>query len=387
MNGGRAAPPSVPGLEVVRLLGRGQMADVHLAREPELGRLVALKVLRPDASSADPAARARFEREARALAALSHPNVVQVHRYGHTDDGRPYLVMQYVKGRSVADRLEAGGPLPAAEARQVLTAVAEALEAAHRHGIVHRDVRPANVLLEEETGRVLLTDFGIAREIASGEGDPRRLTATGQVIGDPRFRSPEELRGEELTEQVDVYGLAVLGYELLTGRGPYGDASGPALAVAHLEGEPADLAVEHGVEPPLARLLLRCLAKNPASRPTTRDVVRALRGEDSAASEGPWQALTRRLFGRRRIPYFVALVGGAGIGLVDLVEMLQDNGWLPDGAFSVTLVSVLFAVPAAIVIAWFHGERGRQRVPALEIWILAALAVGWAAAVAAVLLG
>ncbi|MBW3534477.1 MAG: serine/threonine protein kinase, partial [Gemmatimonadetes bacterium] len=236
MDGGRAAPPSVPGLEVIRLLGRGQMADVHLAREPDLGRLVALKVLRPDASSADPAARARFEREARALASLSHPNVVQVHRFGHTEDGRPFLVMQYVKGRSVAERLDAGGPLRPEEAREVLTAVAEALESAHQHGIIHRDVRPANVLLEEETGHVLLTDFGIAREMASGEGDPRRLTATGQVVGDPRFRSPEELRGEELTEQVDVYGLGVLGYELLTGRGPYGDASGPTLAVAHLEG-------------------------------------------------------------------------------------------------------------------------------------------------------
>lgn len=387
MDGGRAAPPSVPGLEVIRLLGRGQMADVHLAREPDLGRLVALKVLRADAPSADPAARPRFEREARALAALSHPNVVQVHRFGHTDDGRPFLVMQYVKGRSVAERLEAGGPLTPHEARDVLTAVAEALECAHQHGIIHRDVRPANVLLEEETGHVLLTDFGIARELASGEGDPRRLTATGQVVGDPRFRSPEELRGEELTEQADVYGLGVLGYELLTGQGPYGEASGPMLAVAHLEGEPADLAVEHGVDAPLARLLLRCLAKAPSRRPTTRDVAMALRGEDSRAAEGPWQALTRRIFGRRRIPYFVVLVGGAGLTLIEVVPTLQDAGWLPPAALPVTLVSVLFAVPASIVVAWFHGERGRQRVPALEIWILAGLAAGWATAVAAVLIG
>ena len=386
MDPGRVAAPTVPDLDVVRLLGRGQMADVHLAREPELGRLVALKVLRADASNADPAARERFEREARAVAGLSHPNIVQVHRYGHTGDGRPYLVMQYVKGRSVADRLEAGGPLPAAQARAVLTAVAEALEAAHHHGIVHRDVRPANVLLEEETGRVFLTDFGIARQLATGEGDPRRLTATGQVVGDPRFRSPEELRGEALTEQADVYGLGVLGYELLTGRGPYGEATGPALAVAHLEGEPVDLAVERGVEPPLARLLVRCLAKSPAGRPTTRDVVRALRGEASSAAEGPWQALTRRVFGQRRIPYFVALAVGLGGGLLQTVDMLEAQGWLPPAAFSLALVSVVFAVPAAAVLAWFHGERGRQRVPALEIWLLVALVAGWVAAVVAVLL-
>ncbi|MBW3535908.1 MAG: hypothetical protein KY453_11955, partial [Gemmatimonadetes bacterium] len=110
-------------------------------------------------------------------------------------------------------------------------------------------------------------------------------------------------------------------------------------------------------------------------------------GEETAATDGPWQALTRRVFGRRRIPYFVAIVGGAGLTLIEVVPTLQEAGWLPPAALPVTLVSVLFAVPASIVVAWFHGERGRQRVPAVEIWILAGLAVGWAVSLAAVLIG
>ena len=387
MDPGRVAAPTVPALEVIRLLGRGQMADVHLAREPELGRLVALKVLRADASNADPAARERFEREARAVAGLSHPNVVQVYRYGHTDDGRPYLVMQYVKGRSVADRLEAGGPLPADEARAVLNAVAEALEAAHHRGIVHRDVRPANVLLEEETGRVLLTDFGIARQLATGEGDPRRLTATGQVVGDPRFRSPEELRGEELSEQADVYGLGVLGYELLTGRGPYGDASGPALAVAHLEGRPRDLAREEDVEPDLADLLYRCLAKDPAARPTTSDLVRRLREEPDGGDPGAvGRRLVRRVFGRRRIPQFIAAGGILGLGLLSFISELVEQGLLPGFSYPLGLIFVGYGLAATFVVAWFHGARGRQAVSIRERVLLAAIAVAWVITSAAYLL-
>ncbi len=373
--------PSVPGLEVIRLLGRGTMADVHLAREPELGRLVALKVLRPDAVSADPAARARFEREARALASLSHPNVVQVHRFGHASDGRPWLVMQYVKGRSLAERLDAGGPLPPAEAREVLSSVAAALAAAHRHGIVHRDVRPANVLLEEDTGRVLLTDFGIARPLASARFRAPRLTATGQVVGDPSYRTPEALRGEELTEQADVYGLGVLGYEALSGRGPYGDARGARLAIAHMKDDPLDLAVEGGVEPDLARLLLRCLAKEPSRRPTTSDVARAL--DEGGEAEGHPIA---RLFGRRRIPWFVLLAGTASGVALELASQFVDVGWLPPVGYTLTVVLVAFGLPATLVVAWFHGERGRQRVPALEVWILAGLLVAWAAVTAAVVL-
>src|SRR5688500_12718957 len=155
-----------------------------MVRRPELGM--------------DGAPRRRFEREARSAASLTHPNVVSVHRLGRLADGTPYLVMTYVNGRTLADRLKAEGLMPEPEARSLLTQMASALAAAHKKGIVHRDVRPANVLVEEETGRFLLSDFGIAG-LLEGEGSEQRLTRTGQIIGEPRYASPEQLRGEKVT--------------------------------------------------------------------------------------------------------------------------------------------------------------------------------------------
>ncbi len=265
-----------PGLELVRLLGRGVAASVYLAREPALRRLVAVKLLLPELGD-DPKARLRFEREAQSAARIAHPNVVPLYRVGVLSDDLPYIVMQYVKGRSLADRLLAEGPLDPGVVRRILVDVASALDAAHRQKIVHRDVKPGNVLLEEETGRVLLTDFGIAAPLATGEFSPSRLTTRDRVLGDARYRSPEQLTGEEVTELADIYGLGLLGFELLTGEGPYEASTPTEWLAAHLHAgprRPSDLRPE--VDPDLEDLLLRCLSKVPEHRPGAADVVRQL---------------------------------------------------------------------------------------------------------------
>ena len=289
--GERLTRELAPDLQVVRLLGAGSMALVYLAREPALKRLVAVKVLSRHRSR-DPKSRLRFEREAQSAARISHPNVVTVFRVGSLDDETPYLVMEYVKGRTMAQRLVASGQLSLDEAYAIVAQIGSALAAAHAKGIVHRDVKPGNVLFEEETGRVLLSDFGIVAILTTGEDDAARITTTGHVIGDLSYTSPELLLDEEVTERSDVYGLAILAYELLTGVGPYGDLSAREAAVAHIRSEPnhvRDLRPE--VDASIDALLASCLAKTPEHRPTARDVADRLQSFGRPVGwAGRWQA-------------------------------------------------------------------------------------------------
>ena len=254
--------------EIKQKLGRGSMATVYLAREKALGRLVAVKVLLAGRAG-DETARKRFEREAKAAATLSHPNVVQVYRFGRLPDGTPYLVMRFVKGRTLEERLAAEGRLPAALARTVLLGVASALEAAHAEGIVHRDVRPANVLWDEDAKQALLADFGIAALLATGGEEVTKLTKTGQMIGNPRYMSPEQLLDQDLTELADMYAFGILGYELFTGEGPYQAKTNTQWISAHLSAEPRDLKVMRSdVDASTADLLKRCLNREPKHRPS-----------------------------------------------------------------------------------------------------------------------
>ncbi len=276
-----------PQLEIVRALGVASPPTVFLAREPALRRLVAIKVIDPE-SATDPKARLRFEREAQWAARIAHPNVVAVYRVGVLSDNLPYIVLQYVEGRSFEDRLEAEGPLSEEEVRHALAAVASALAAAHRRGVVHRDVRPRHVLLEEETGRVFLTDFGSAVPLITGDGSLSRLTTRNRVFGDPRYRSPEQLRQEEVTGLADVYGLGLLGYELLTGESPYEASTPTRWLTAHLHTEPRPLSsLRPGVKPDTEDLLLRCLNKVPEHRPSAAAVARLLTSSASLPSDEP----------------------------------------------------------------------------------------------------
>ncbi len=366
--------------DVVRPLGSGAMATVYLARDRALGIPVAVKVLRPGKAT-DETAHRRFEREARAAASLSdHPNAVAVTRFGRLPDGMPYLVMQYIKGRTMEERLKAEGRLSVSEATAVLAQVASALAAAHEKGIIHRDVRPGNVLWDEEKRRALLTDFGIAAVMDAGGSDSPRLTQTGELLGDPQHSSPEQLTGQEVTELSDMYQFGLLGYELLAGRSPYEGRTAADWIRAHLQQEPRELGeLRPDVPATEADLLRRCLAKEPRHRPSARDVVRALErptsgGTDSSAGDTEDIGDLAKLL-KRRVPQIVLLTAGAGAGLIQLVSAMEN--FLPAKSVLLTAIFAGAAVLASGVIAWFHGEKGRQRVPFLEPILLGLIGAAW----------
>jgi hypothetical protein len=278
-----------PTYQLLRSLGAGGMGEVFLARDPALKRSVAVKVLAPQLA-ADAGARARFEREAQAVAGLSHPNVVAVHAVGELPDRTPYFVMQFVDGPSLATRLVEEGPLPVADTRRILVEVASALAAAHAKGIVHRDIKPANILTDRDSGRVLVSDFGVAA-ITPG-GDPEhgdsRLTGTGMTVGTPQYMSPEQLTAGPVSGKTDMYALGLLGYELLTGAGPFAGFTPQELIAAHLRDTPRRLGeVRRDVTADLDLLVAQCLEKDPSTRPEAAHVVRRLGPPSGVLLEWP----------------------------------------------------------------------------------------------------
>jgi serine/threonine protein kinase len=381
--------------EIVRKLGKGSMALVYLAREKALGRLVAVKVLLPGRAT-DETARRRFEREAKAAASLVHPNVVQVYRFGRLADETPYLVMRFVKGRTMEERLKAEGRLPAALATQVLREVTSALATAHQNGIVHRDVRPANVLWDEDQESAHLTDFGIAALITTGSDDAPRLTKTGQMVGDPRYLSPEQLLDKDLTELADMYAVGVMGYELFTGEGPYDAKTNTQWITAHLSAEPKDLRqVRPDVGPDVADLLRRCLNREPNHRPSAADAARILGG---GGGDGPRPAVSTgsgsieepadiQQVVKRRVPQIIFVTGAFAAGLVSFVSDLVDRGRLDQVFFDLSLPFAACGVAAATVVAWFHGEKGKQEASVLEWMLLSVVAVIWIAISAWIVVG
>jgi serine/threonine protein kinase len=372
-----------PDLEVIRLLGTGRMAEVYLARQVSLDRLVAVKVL-SDRISRDDAARARFDREARAAGALESPHAVSVHRSGRLKNGVPYLVMQYVRGGTLEDRLAAEGPLPEAEARQILGNMAEALSAAHANDFIHRDVRAANVLCDRDAGRALLTDFGLAGIRSEGQGTDARITQSGEIVGTPGYLSPEQLRGEPATEATDVFALGLMGYELLTGQGPFAGRTMQQTIMRSLREPPTPLQnLKPDVDPALAQLLERCLAKAPERRPTAAFLARALREEpgrrlDGAGShDAPIEVTVLESLLKRRLPQTVVVTGVVGIFCLTFIAMLADV--LDNPYFQAALATFVCSLVTSGVIAWFHGEKGPQRVTPLEVLTLGLIGLVWLA--------
>ena len=241
------------------LLGAGGMGEVWAARDLLLDRPVAVKVLGA-ALAGDGRAAERLRREARAAARLDHPNIARMLDLGE-HDGRPYLVMELLEGESLAARIDRAGPIPPAEAARVVAAVADALQAAHSAGVVHRDVKPGNVFLTSG-GEVKVLDFGIAS--AAGEAD---LT-TGDLLGTAAYLAPERALGRPATPAADLYSLGVVLYELLAGRRPFQGGSDIELAMAHVTARPAPLALVAPSTPPsLVAACEHALAKDPAARP------------------------------------------------------------------------------------------------------------------------
>jgi serine/threonine-protein kinase len=247
-----------------RELGRGGMGVVYLAREVRLDRPVAIKLL-PPAMAADPKLRERFLKEARTAAKLSHPNVIPIHAVEEVEGGRfVFIAMAFVEGETLTERVRSRGPLPPSEAARVLRDVAWALAYAHGQGVIHRDVKPDNILLEA-TGRVLVADFGIAG-IVGGAG-VGALTG-GEVIGTPEFMSPEQALGEAIDARSDLYSLGIVGYFILSGTLPFNGARATeVLAKQVTEPAPPLLATAPLVPRRLAQAIDRCLAKDPAERP------------------------------------------------------------------------------------------------------------------------
>jgi serine/threonine-protein kinase len=251
-----------------RRIGAGTMGEVYLAEHRLLKRPCALKLIRPDRMG-DPRAVARFEREVRATAALSHPNTVEVYDYGRTPGGTYYFVMEYLPGLSLQELVERHGPVPPGRVVDLLRQVCGALGEAHAAGLIHRDIKPSNVLAARRGGQddvAKLLDFGLVRpaEAQSAAG----LSAEGQVAGTPLYMSPEQgAGGREVDERSDIYSLGAVAYHLLTGRPPF-DWKGPmAVLIAHARAPviPPSRVVA-GVPADVERVVLRCLAKDVAER-------------------------------------------------------------------------------------------------------------------------
>ncbi|HEY8174678.1 MAG TPA: serine/threonine-protein kinase [Gemmatimonadaceae bacterium] len=426
--------------EILRAIGRGGMGDVYLARERALERLVAIKVLRPDLAAA-PESRERFRREARIAAQLTHPNILRLHTFGEVS-GVWYFVMGYVRGEALAERLRLEGRLAWPEAHRILSELADALEWAHRHGVVHRDIKPANVLLDEETGHAVLADFGISKSAAFGDS----LTRTGVVMGTPDYMSPEQALGwSDVDERSDIFSLGAVAYTMLAGRGPFAsDAPSELRYRGPLQQATPLQSVAPSVPEELASVVMKCLASDRDERwRDARTLKEALARVGGLSSEtlpeslrdlpsfAPYAALwafawsaiaflTLRSPGERALLLLIALlvpiglvlhvwnVGRHGLGPLELARVASwppewwgmwwpralrrpSDLWRrlpwPARASRVALSAFFVAIPGTIVLRQWFAERGRL-APGSDNWFIMAegtIVLGSASVIAAAL--
>src|SRR5690242_18066137 len=299
-------------------LGYGGMSEVHRGLDKRLGRDVAVKVLRADLAR-DPQFQLRFRREAQNAAALNHPAIVAVYDTGEvqSDFGPlPYIVMEYVDGHTLREIVKTQGPLSQQRVIEIMADVCAALDFSHKHNIIHRDVKPANIMINR-AGAVKVMDFGIARALGEGQN----VTQTAAVIGTAQYLSPEQARGEAVDARSDVYAAGCVLYELLTGEPPFTGDSPVAVAYQHVREDPKSPSeVNPAIPPSLDAIVLKALSKNPANRYQSAaemrsDLVRVRSGQAPLApavmsadertammAAGPATAATRRLNGRAGLP-------------------------------------------------------------------------------------
>lgn len=319
--------------ELGEILGFGGMSEVHLGRDLRLSRDVAIKVLRADLAR-DPTFYLRFRREAQNAAALNHPAIVAVYDTGEaeTDAGPlPYIVMEYVDGDTLRDIIRTEGPLQPRRAMEVIADVCAALDFSHRNGIVHRDMKPANIMINR-AGAVKVMDFGIARAISDSSSP---MTQTAAVIGTAQYLSPEQARGEQVDARSDVYSLGCVLYEVLTGEPPFKGDSPVAVAYQHVREDPKQPSqVNPAVPPALDSVILKAMSKNPANRYQSAaemrsDLVRVLGGQRPSAP--------MVMSDEDRTTMFGPVDSGAGTG----------SGYRPEPVRTSTATAAPVAVPAA----------------------------------------
>jgi serine/threonine protein kinase len=292
-----------PSIRLNRTLGLGGMGIVFLGYDAVLKRNVAVKVLHP-AHATNHVARERFKREAEASAAVSHPNIVSIFQVGELPrSGIPYFVMQYVDGPTLVSPTESGQLLSESRVRRLVAEVASGLGAAHRRGLVHRDIKPNNIIIDGETGRALVLDFGISAALdVRRSGGSLRLTTEGSYVGTPMYMSPEMAgANEELTPQSDVYSLGIVAFELLAGRPPFNSKNPIGLMASHIKDAPQRLrTLRADISPEFAALIDQCLEKDPRRRPTAQDIENFLNPSAHPAVEWPPPGLrSLRHHGRR----------------------------------------------------------------------------------------
>jgi serine/threonine-protein kinase len=249
---------------VQRLLGKGGMGAVYLADDEVLGELVALKVISSSFASDEAAMIARFRREAAAARKVSSPAVIRIHDLGEARPGLLYLSMEYFAGRTLTELIAQRGIVPMKDVQDILSQVAGGLETAHQAGVIHRDLKPGNVLVGER-GAVKIIDFGLATTMA-GDG----LTATGAILGTPHYMAPEQVRGKPVDARTDIYSLGALAYHLVCGRPPFAGDNAIAIGFAHLSEAPtAPLLLRKDCPEKLSAAIVAALAKDPADRPAS----------------------------------------------------------------------------------------------------------------------
>jgi serine/threonine protein kinase len=320
---------------VDRFIGAGAMGEVYSGKHPVIGKRVAIKVLRVELASSAEAAE-RFIREARAVNQIEHENVVDVFAFGRLDDGRLYLVMDLVEGRSLRAHL-VDGPLPVQDALAILETIADALDAAHARGVVHRDLKPDNIVLSNATPpKVFVLDFGIAKLISQAteggpvtpKSGPGTLTGAGTWLGTPGYMAPEQWSVDGAGTASDRYALGVIAFELLTGAQPYSATSVPGMMEQHFRAEVPTLSSRGGMDLPSAldSVMRKALAKDPDQRyRTARDLVTALRDAAGTGAMRARGAVTPPTASKKLLMPAVAGVSVLAVGIVAVVVLGKDK--------------------------------------------------------------